>query len=541
MKGKMMIILTLMLGLALIVACVPLTPTPTSTVTVPPLNAEFSASATKVKTGEKVKFTDKITGGVQPYTYEWDFDNDGKVDSTMTNPSYSYSKPGSYTVSLKVTDAKGNVNTEIKKAYITVIPVIKGIEPTARYFIELLDKGEFEEAHKFFNKTMAKALPVEKLKEIWEGLTAQVGKLKGIEKTEVTKEMGYDVVYVTCNFAKTSLNVKLVFDTEKKIAGLWFVPIKSKASYNPPEYAEPSSFTEVECFVGTGEWQLPATLTLPKGEGPFPAVVLVHGSGPNDKDETIGPNKPFKDLAWGLATKGIVVLRYEKRTKQYANKILSQLSDFTVNEETVNDALAAIRLLWEKQKIDPERIFLLGHSLGGMLAPRIGAQSKGLAGLILLAANARDLPDLILDQTKYIFSLDGKIDESEAKKLAELEKQVEKVKELEIKEGEVVFGASKAYWADLMAYDPVKEAKKLTIPMLILQGGRDYQVTKEDFKLWQEGLAGQGRVKFKLYPELNHLFIPGEGKSTPSEYMRPGNVAGAVIEDIAKWIKQQAI
>jgi len=291
--------------------------------------------------------------------------------------------------------------------------------------------------------------------------------------------------------------------------------------------------------VGEDQWKLPATLTLPRGKGPFPAVVLAHGSGPQDRDETIGPNKPFKDLAWGLGSRGIAVLRYEKRTKQYPYAVLGQLKSFTVREEIIDDALAAVVLLRQNPRIDPERIFLLGHSLGGMLAPRIALQDKKLAGLILMAANTRSLPDLMLEQTRYIFSLDGQIDEREARQLSELNEQVRKVKELDIKEGEQVLGASKAYWANLLSYDPVRTAQELELPMLILQGGRDYQVTQEDFEGWRRGLAGQEGVCFKFYPDLNHLFISGVGKSTPAEYARPGHVAQKVIEDIAGWIVEQ--
>jgi len=249
-------------------------------------------------------------------------------------------------------------------------------------------------------------------------------------------------------------------------------------------------------------------------------------------DETIGPNKPFKDLSWGLAAKGIAVLRYEKRTKLYAVE--------TVDEETVNDALAAIDSLRELDEVDPERIFILGHSLGGMLAPRIAAKDGKIAGLILLAANTRNLPDMILDQAKYLVFLDGEVSEGEVRYLKEIEAQVRKVKELDIGEGEIVLGASRTYWSDLMTYDPVEVAKDLAIPMLILQGGRDYQVTMEDFEGWKEGLAGQEGVWFKFYPDLNHLFISGTGKPSPTEYEKFGNVDRIVVEDIIEWIRNRS-
>jgi len=424
----------------------------------------------------------------------------------------------------------------------TVTPVVEDAESTAKHFVVLLSEGEFDEANKMLAEIMVEGLKEQDLtlEEIWSGVIAQAGNFKGIKETKVTEEMGYKCAYVTCSFEKTSLNVKVVLDKEGKVAGLFFLPAQSSEAYRPPEYADHSLFTERECIIGD-EWQLPATLTIPKGKGPFPAIVLVHGSGPHDRDETIGANKPFKDLAWGLATKGIAVLRYEKRTKQYATEILSTMKDFTVNEETINDALAGVNLLRKTEEIDPTKIFILGHSLGAMLAPRIAAQDRGIAGLILLAGCAKSLyVEKLLKQTEYLVSLDGKIDEAEAKQLEEIKGQLKKIRELDIRENETVLGASRAYWADLMAYDPVKTARELNLPMLILQGGRDYQVTMEDFRGWEEGLAGQDRVYFKFYPDLNHLFISGTGKSTPAEYREPGNVAQVVIEDIVEWVKSQS-
>lgn len=285
-----------------------------------------------------------------------------------------------------------------------------------------------------------------------------------------------------------------------------------------------------------GDCPLPGTLAMPKGAGPFPAVILVHGSGPNDRDETIGPNKPFKDLAWGLASRGIAVLRYEKRTKQCPGQMVQSMATLTVDDEVVNDVLAAAEYLRGMTGIDPERIFVLGHSLGGTMAPRIAARDPRLKGVILLAASNRNLADLMLEQNEYLASLDGTVTADEAQALDELRRQVERVKALDFKEGEVILGAARAYWADILAYDPVATAKSLPVPMLILQGERDYQVTMVDFAAWQTGLAERGGVEFKSYPSLNHLFMAGSGQPNPAEYNVAGNVAREVVDDIAAWI-----
>jgi hypothetical protein len=101
-----------------------------------------------------------------------------------------------------------------------------------------------------------------------------------------------------------------------------------------------------------------------------------------------------------------------------------------------------------------------------------------------------------------------------------------------------VLGAPATYWLDLKDYDPVPEAAKLTVPMLILQGGRDSQVSMKDFELWKAGVGKRPGVVMKSYPSLNHLFVTGEGKSSPAEYAKPGHVAPEVIEDIAAFVKK---
>ena len=293
--------------------------------------------------------------------------------------------------------------------------------------------------------------------------------------------------------------------------------------------------------IGVSEWALPATLTTPAGPGPFPVVVLVHGSGPNDRDETVGANKPFKDLAWGLASRGVAVLRYEKRTKQHGAK-LATIRAFTVKDEVLDDVVAAVALLRKTEGIDAKRIFVLGHSLGGMLIPRIGRLDPNIAGLIALAGATRPLEDVIPAQLAYIFSLDGSISTEEQKQIDDAKEQAAKVKALKTEDANStvsILGGPASYWLDLRGYDPPETGKGLKQPLLILQGERDYQVTMEDFKRWSTSLATKNNVTLKSYPALNHLFIAGTGQSTPSEYELAGHVDERVVDDIAAWIRKQ--
>jgi dienelactone hydrolase len=336
------------------------------------------------------------------------------------------------------------------------------------------------------------------------------------------------------------INTQVVFDSDLKIAGLFFKPYIPPQSYGMPEYADTLAFRETEIVLGEEPWSLPGTLSLPLDSRKPPVVILVHGSGPHDRDETIGPNKPFKDLAAGLSSNGIATLRYEKRTKHYATKMSEMRKEVTVVDEVLTDVYAAISFLQVHEEIDSERIYVLGHSLGGMLLPRIATDRPGIAGVIALGAPARPLEDLILDQTRYLLSRDGSLTAAEKENLALLERQVSRVKADDLTADaageELPLGVPGAYWLDLKKYDQVKIATKLTLPLLFLQGGRDYQITMQDFELWQETLSGHPNAQLIVLHDLNHLFISGEGNSTPEEYEYAGNVDARVIEIICSWI-----
>lgn len=412
----------------------------------------------------------------------------------------------------------------------------------AKSFVDLMEKGHYEKAVKNFDSVMTKAMSQEKLKQVWESIIRQVGQLKRQVAARKETTPQFDIVFVTCEFERETIDVKVVFNNEKQITGLWFVPKQADVEYKPPDYVRSDSFKEKDVEVGGGEWSLPGTLSLPSGRGPFPAVVLVHGSGPQDRDETIGPNKSFRDIAWGLVSQNIAVLRYEKRTKAHGKKLANLKGKFTVKEESIDDALAAAEILRKTDEINAQRIFVLGHSLGGMLIPRIGVSDSKIAGFIIMAGTTRPLEDVILDQVNYIYSLDGKITEIEKTKLDETKALIEKIKNLKqsvaSSSQEYLFGAPAEYWLDLRGYNPAEVAKNIKQPMLILQGGRDYQVTAEDFEGWKKSLSARENVTFKFYPKLNHLFIEGKGIITPAEYQRAGHVVKAVIDDIAVWIKE---
>ncbi|MCE7934158.1 MAG: alpha/beta fold hydrolase [Chlorobi bacterium CHB2] len=407
---------------------------------------------------------------------------------------------------------------------------------TAQQFVGHLSAGRYADAVAMMDATMQSAMPEAKLKELWGQLQQQLGQFTALTgETRAEKLQGYDICYVACKFTNQHLDAKVVMDPQGKIAGLFFLPAKSQSGALP-DYVIQGSFTEQEVKVGSGQWELPGTLTIPNGKGPFPAVVLVHGSGPNDRDETIGPNKPFRDLAWGLASQGIAVLRYDKRTLTHQMK-MATIANLTVKEEVVDDAVAAVAMLRTNGAIDPKRIYVLGHSLGGMLAPKIAAADPKIAGLVILAGATRPLNHVIVEQMTYLAGLDDTIDAKEQAQLAMLTKQAATIDQLQpgsTQSPAELMGVPASYWLDLKGYNAPVLASTLRRKILVLHGGRDYQVTNTDLVNWQD--AARGHTTFKTFPNLNHLFMAGTGISNPTEYEVAGHVAPEVIAEIAGWI-----
>lgn len=296
---------------------------------------------------------------------------------------------------------------------------------------------------------------------------------------------------------------------------------------------------------------LPGVLTLPLEAvaGPYPAVVLVHGSGPNDRDETIGPNKPFRDIARGLAKRGIASLRYDKRTlllkNQFfeggdaAKKAAKVLETMTLEGETISDAVAAIA--WLKAREDTSRCYVAGHSLGAMAAPEIAAAaSQHLAGVILLAGPGRPIDTLVREQTIYKATLAGKTKEEASAWYDEgTGKTFRQARAGELPDAARIMGATVTYWRDLFRRDDVPGAlAKVKQPVLLLHGAKDYQVTLEDYGLLEAALKSREGVTYeaRVFDDLNHLFMKVKGKSTGAEYMIKGKLAEEVIDAMATWI-----
>jgi dienelactone hydrolase len=336
----------------------------------------------------------------------------------------------------------------------------------------------------------------------------------------------------------SEVSVRVAVDAAGLIAGLHFGPPLSTTTSTS---AAPSPFRAVS--LGVGSPPLKAVLTLPAGDGPFPAVVLVSGSGPNDLDETVGPDKAFLDIANGLAADGIATLRYDKRTLDYPASIGG--ATFTPTQEYVPDAVAAVTLLRGRPDIDPAQVFVLGHSQGGQFAPLIAKDAPGVVGVILAAAAAEPFgPDLVR-QFRYLATLPGAIGTQAASQLPAAEQAAAQITPAALagespttKLSPLLGGVGPAYFVNLDAYDEVATARAIPQPLLFLQGDRDYNVTvAADLDVWLRGLSGRAGVTVKQFPAADHEFIDGTGAPSPADYDTARHVDPAVIAAIAAWIK----
>lgn len=300
-------------------------------------------------------------------------------------------------------------------------------------------------------------------------------------------------------------------------------------------------------IVGKGtNYPLNGLLTLPEDiSAPVPAVVFVHGSGSSNMDEKVMKLTPFKDLAEGLAAHGIASIRYDKRSFAHGRKLLRDKGPLlTVKEETIEDAILATELLRQDGRIDREKIFIIGHSMGGMLAPRIDAEGGNYRGLVLMAGTPRKLEEVMLGQTRAI------AEELPALLRPLLKKQTEKLQRTfdgmydltdEQAQKKKVAGGTTVYYFKEMGEHPAEQYLLNTDkPLLILQGEKDVQVKPDiDFAAYKALLQGKSNVTFRLYEGLNHAFVPavcGKISKATKEFSKEQHIGENVIVDIANWI-----
>ncbi|MNO35824.1 Alpha/beta hydrolase family protein [compost metagenome] len=414
----------------------------------------------------------------------------------------------------------------------------------------LLASGEYEQVwQRYFDKTARTSISVLKLQQAWEGVTEPYGAYNKLTSLSSRQDAEQITIKSTASFAKGDLVITTTVNSNGKMVGLWFSPFVTSAA--APELKLPEGVTEEEVTVGAGtSYPLKGLLTLPKNTShPLPSVVLVQGSGASDLDETVHAYKPFRDIAYGLAQQGIAVLRYDKRTYSYPEQFAgAAAATANVKDEVVDDAVAAANLLKLDKRMDSAHVYLAGHSLGGMLAPRIDSEGGNFAGLILLAGSPRSLWEIVYDQNMAVIHTLPDANPLKAQSAAAVNAELAKAKALaamtleQAKTAPSVFNIPAYYFKEMDMHNTAELARKLAKPVLVLQGGDDFQVyPTTDFLLWKEVLKEDAAASFKLYPGLNHFFVNYEGADagTAAEYNTPGMVEQQVISDMGQWILGQ--
>ena len=308
----------------------------------------------------------------------------------------------------------------------------------------------------------------------------------------------------------------------------------------------PEGVAEQDIVVNLGgEHPLAGKLTYPEGQnGPLPAVVLVHGSGAHGMDEAIGENLPFRDIAYTLSQQGIAVLRYNKVTYAYPDDFDN--ATITIDEETVDDAVAArLALLEQAEGLRFSNIYVVGHSLGGMMAPRI-ADLGGYSGLVMLAGSTRSLIDIAYDQAVYLLPLSDTPEEELESVLESYEMTHGYARQVlaqppELLSGQTAMGFPAQYIYSMDNPGGEEILRRIDLPTLILQGGKDFQIYADrDFALLQTIAGELTDATAILYEDLNHLFMPSfMERPDTSEYSAPATVDTRVTDAIAKWIMER--
>lgn len=424
-------------------------------------------------------------------------------------------------------------------------------EQAAKEFISLAEQQDWDTLYPLLSENLQKYLTKEQLPHLWAGF-ASYGKVNTVTLQEKQNNGLHEKVKLLLTAENGTLLFVLNYNQNGKVDDFHIEAPNDPSQIINPEYNHPENYIEKQITIGEESFTLPGVLTIPKGDGPFPVVILVHGSGPNDMDETLYAIKPFRDIAVGLANHGVAVLRYDKRTNTHAIKA-SMDPKFTIMEETVLDANLAVKALKSIPKVDDNNIFVLGHSQGGYALPLILENDKNqeIKGAIGVAGPTGKFHDLLLWQMEQALLRAEKMNAPKeqidaAKAQVEwLKSQIALLEDPQYSRDNLPpeFQLQPPYWwFDLNEYEPAELIKEQNVPLLFLQGGKDIQVPAEQLENWKSALEGRKNVQYQLYPDMMHMLVNYKDKPDGiTEYMTPGNVPEEFIGDIAEWVKTGSI
>ena len=424
-------------------------------------------------------------------------------------------------------------------------------EALARAFVTKLAAGDDRGALGLFDAAAQPHLTAQSLGERFDALAVQMGTFQSIvevrQSAAAPSSGGAHHVGVTCLFRLGKIDLDIVESSRSAVVDFWVRPAGSVAGaadpqaarWSPPPYGPAAAAEERQVTLGEAPWVLPGALVLPRQRSvALPLIVLLGGSGPTDRDSTVGRDKPFKDLAFGLASRGVATLRFDKRTLAHAAAVKAQVGSFTPIDEYADDTQAALVVALATPEIDPRRIFLAGHSMGGQLGPRLVAADSRWAGLIVLEGPTQPLGEELLRQHEALLARAGEIDGASQAELDTTRNAALALADpaLAPDAGLKLFGVplSLAYARAWAAERPVETARHLHRPILIVQGAKDVQVDLTDYNGWVLGLADVPQVAYRLFAKTNHLLM-SEGASAGTTV---GHVDPAIVEALAAFVRE---
>ncbi len=352
------------------------------------------------------------------------------------------------------------------------------LEQLANDYVRAFIAKDFDAMLQFAMEEKYKdAMTKDTLLQVNDQISALAGTSPQLASTSHQQKNGYHIYTIIVEYELANMEYLVTLNDRGALAGFFVKPFNGAIERDNRTSDRQSAHITKQVTFGQAPYLISGTLTLPSERGNFAVAVMVHGSGPNDRDETIYQNRPFYDLAEGLAAAGIASLRYDKRSLTYGQEMRElQASDhLTIFDETVDDAVFAIELLKSEAQIDASKIFVIGHSLGANQAPRIAEKSKDVAGLIMMAGNVSYIQDVFAEQIPYLSQLDGTISPDE-------QQSIDRAKDFQdalnsnyspATPVEKTLGLGYNYWKDLYRYNPATVAATLTVPMLILQGDQN--------------------------------------------------------------------
>ena len=416
------------------------------------------------------------------------------------------------------------------------------IEPRCRQIFDNISANSGRPVGDLFNLFLTNAENSKLISNAWKEMLKKHGEYHGCRTLVTYRWLGSEAATVVVSFTNDEVLYALFFDKKSKLDGLCYLGPLPTEDVRYISYK--NQLKEISVMIGDEPWQLEGVLTLPYCERKerCSGVILIHGSGPSDRDGTIMAQKPFRDIAIGLAVNGIAVLRYDKRTYTYDNTIgKMELTEICPQSIIIDDALAGLEYLKSVEAIDSNSLFLVGASLGGYIAPEIARQYGNVKGLAILAGNSRPLDEVLIWQLETNLKNNERLEFSEKSRIIQEITRLKKLRCGKLPSKYLIMGAPVSFWLELCRIGGPKTAKLLKCPMFIAQGGQDRNIDRLDYEGWKLALRNNDKATFIFYNDLNHLFINGDGAMNITELGVPKHVDPIFIKDLSLWIKNTSV